>query len=48
MASSFCSSTRIVRRVLCALLDPKSTPSGTMTAAATAGLKQAEEEREEQ
>ena len=33
MASSFCSSTRLLRRVLCALLDPKSTPSGTMTAA---------------
>ena len=38
MASSFCSSTRILRRVLCALLDPKSTPSGTMTAARPPGF----------
>src|SRR3954463_9903793 len=32
-ASSFWSSTRSWRRVLCALDEPKSTPSGTMTAA---------------
>ena len=47
MASSFCSSTRILRRVLCALLDPNSTPSGTITAAAAAGLEQAQEECDE-
>ena len=37
-ASSFCSSTIILRRVLCAFDEPKSTPSGTMTAARPPGL----------
>ena len=48
MASSFCSSTKIVRRVLCALLDPKSTPSGTMTAARPPVWRRRREEGEEQ
>ena len=37
-ASSFWSSTSILRSVLCALDEPKSTPSGTMTAARPPGL----------
>ncbi len=37
-ASSFCSSTSIRRSALCALLEPNSTPSGTITAARPPGL----------
>jgi hypothetical protein len=37
-ASSLWSSTRIRRSSLCALLDPNSTPSGTITAARPPGL----------
>ena len=35
MASSFCCSTRFVRRVLYALLDPKSTPVAALSDTAT-------------
>ena len=35
MASSFCCSTRFVRRVLCALFDPKSTPVAALSDTAT-------------
>ena len=45
-ASSFWSSTKIVRSVLCALVDPKSTPSGTMTAARPPVWRMPEEEHE--
>lgn len=37
-ASSFWSSTRMRRSVLCAFDEPKSTPSGTMTAAPPPGF----------
>ena len=48
MASSFCSSTRILRRVLCALARPEEHTVGHDNGGAPAGLKQAEEERKEQ
>ena len=38
-ASSFCCSTSVARSVLCAVLDPNKTPSGTMTAARPPGLR---------
>ena len=37
-ALRFCPSTSSLRRVLCAVLEPNSTPSGTMTAARPPGL----------
>ena len=47
-ASSFWSSTNALRSVLCALLEPNSTPSGTITAARPPGLSNEEQREEEQ
>src|SRR5207253_8459516 len=47
-ASSFCPSTSSLRSVLCAVLEPNNTPSGTMTAVRPPGLSRRQEEGEEE